>query len=377
MMPRNPIEPAQIDLLDLTTSVFISYRREDSSTAVQHLRESLGKLIGEDKIFRDIDSIPLGENFEKVIAEAIRGASACLVVIGPNWLKATHRGHSRLFQSQDPVRIEVEQALNAGIEVIPVLVDGAKMPSERKLPPSIRKLRKLHAQELPWQSGVAKLGQRINQIERRRQAKDVSLQAERARLDLTGGKRLGFGPGSLSFLTGIIELSLSRRGHRVSLSSADLVASISKATGKPPEQGFGWYTLMHVLDFVGVKAKTSGERYVARSYPSESLERTVEEIRLGRPVLTTVEILEKYWFEPPVSKTGFIDRVPKSMSGITFGAAVAWDPALEHLKLVLPWRDLGQHGTWTLTRKAAEGVLVWYQTRSIEPVLKPELSPES
>jgi hypothetical protein len=70
-------------------------------------------------------------------------------------------------------------------------------------------------------------------------------------------------------------------------------------------------------------------------------------------------------------------REDSSMWGITVGAAVAWDPALEHLKLVLPWRDLGQHGTWTLTRKAAEGVLVWYQTRSIEPVLKPELSPES
>jgi hypothetical protein len=69
MMPRSPIkpEPFASDPFGLTTRVFLSYRREDSSTAVQHLRESLGRLIGEDKIFRDVDSIPLGKNFETVI----------------------------------------------------------------------------------------------------------------------------------------------------------------------------------------------------------------------------------------------------------------------------------------------------------------------
>jgi hypothetical protein len=55
MMPRSPIKPAQFDPFDLTTRVFPSYRREDSSTAVQHLRESLGRLIGEDKILRALE----------------------------------------------------------------------------------------------------------------------------------------------------------------------------------------------------------------------------------------------------------------------------------------------------------------------------------
>ncbi len=366
-MPRKPVQPAQSNPIDLTARVFVSYRREDSSTAVQHLRELLAGLINKDAIFRDIDSIPLGEDYDDVISRAIHGASACLVVIGPKWLEATHRGRRRLFEPKDPVRTEVEQALKAGVEIIPVLVDGANKLTKKQLPASIRDLAGKQWLELFDPSAVKKLGQRIGELGRQKQSKDVKLRAARDQLDLLGTNRLGFGAGSMSFVTGIMELSLSRRGHRASLSSDDLVASLTKAAGRPPEQGILPETLMHVLDFVGVKGKTSRTRYVARSYPSELLERTIEEIGLGRPVLTSVKILQKYWFRPPVSKTGFIDRVPDAMSGLSIGAVVGWDPALEHLKLVMPWRDWGRDGTWTLTRKAAEGLLIWPYTRSIEP----------
>ena len=240
-MPRSPIKPEQIasDPFGLTTRVFLSYRREDSSTAVQHLRESLGKLIGEDKIFRDVDLIPIGKNFETVIGEAIRGASACLVVIGPAWLAATHGGRRRLDDPEDFVRTEVELALKSGIEVIPVLVDGARMPGEKDLPKSISALAKLNAQELPWQSGVAKLGQRIDQIERKRLADEAALQAERDRLDLTTGGRVRPGSwkknttiASFNVVTRVMELSLGRQGQRVFLSPSDLGASMQKIVGR-------------------------------------------------------------------------------------------------------------------------------------------------
>jgi hypothetical protein len=250
MMPRSPIKPGQFDPFDLTTRVFLSYRREDSSTAVQHLRESLGRLIGEDKIFRDVDSIPLGRNFETVIDEAIRGASACLVIIGPNWLAATQGGRWRLDDPEDPVRTEVELALKAGIEVIPVLVDGARMPGKKDLPKSISSLATLNAQELPWQSGVSKLGQRIDQIERTRLANEAALQAERGRLDLTTGRRVRPGSwkkdtavASFNVVIRVMELSLSRQGQRVFLSPSDLAASVRKVDGGSPELGFQWSAL--------------------------------------------------------------------------------------------------------------------------------------
>jgi hypothetical protein len=381
-MPRGPTKPAQLepDPFDLTTRVFLSYRREDSSTAVQHLRESLGRLIGEDKIFRDVDSIPLGKNFETVIGEAIRGASACLVIIGPNWLAATQGGRSRLDDPEDFVRTEVELALKAGIEVIPVLVDGARMPGEKDLPKSISALANLNAQELPWQSGVAKLSHRIDQIERRRLAKEAALQIERDRLDLTAGRRVQPGTWkrhtdlvSLNVVIRIMELSLSRQGQQVFLSPSDLAESVRKAAGKSVEHGFHWSFVQHVVDFVGVRAKGSEERYVARSYPAPSMERTIEELGLGRPLLAAVQVSWDYWFKQPASKTGFIERTGDGIRRSYVGGVLGWDPAREHLKILMPWPDWGQKGIAMLTRKAAEGSLLWDYCRSVEVVAKPEL----
>jgi hypothetical protein len=69
--------------VEAPTRVFISYRREDTAAAAAHLHDSLVRRLGVDKIFRDVDSIASGQNFETVIAEALRVTSVCLVVIGP------------------------------------------------------------------------------------------------------------------------------------------------------------------------------------------------------------------------------------------------------------------------------------------------------
>jgi hypothetical protein len=58
--------------LEIPTRVFISYRRQDTAAAVEHLHHSLGQLLGKDKIFRDVDTIQPGQDFETVIQEPIR-----------------------------------------------------------------------------------------------------------------------------------------------------------------------------------------------------------------------------------------------------------------------------------------------------------------
>lgn len=68
--------------LETPTRVFISYRREDTADTVAHLHSSLEKLLGKGKVFRDVDAIQPGQNFETIINEAIRSTSVCLVVIG-------------------------------------------------------------------------------------------------------------------------------------------------------------------------------------------------------------------------------------------------------------------------------------------------------
>jgi len=49
-------------------------------------------------------------------------------------------GRRRLDDPRDFVRIEVEAALQRDIPVIPLLVQGAVMPSEEKLPTSLQSL---------------------------------------------------------------------------------------------------------------------------------------------------------------------------------------------------------------------------------------------
>jgi hypothetical protein len=59
-----------------------------------------------------------------------------IAIIGPNWLGTQDDGPRRLDDPDDWVRLEVEAAISRGIRVIPVLVDGARMPVETELPQS-------------------------------------------------------------------------------------------------------------------------------------------------------------------------------------------------------------------------------------------------
>ena len=64
--------------------------------------------------------------------------SVLLVVIGPRWLAAEGKPGWRAGDPKDWVRLEIELAIKRGIRVIPVLVNGARMPSPGELPPSLR-----------------------------------------------------------------------------------------------------------------------------------------------------------------------------------------------------------------------------------------------
>ena len=98
--------------------VFISYRRDDTAAFTAHLHYSLEQRLGANKIFRDLDTIQPGQNFETIIDEAIRSASVCLVVIGPSWLdiRGSDGRDDALESRGDYVRTEIELALRAGIE---------------------------------------------------------------------------------------------------------------------------------------------------------------------------------------------------------------------------------------------------------------------
>lgn len=122
--------------------IFISYRRADSKYVVDRIRDRLIEAYGEDAIFRDIESIPIGQNFSDVLKEATTTCDVMLVAIGPQWAGITDaQGNKRLFDPNDYTRLEVEAGLaNKKIPVIPILVMNAMMPSAAEIPESLKDL---------------------------------------------------------------------------------------------------------------------------------------------------------------------------------------------------------------------------------------------
>ncbi len=134
-------KPEQVSDLRL----FISYRRVDSEAWAKLLYESLKPHFAKDAIFRDIEHIDYGDDFRVKINEAVWSCGVLIALIGKKWLRVTAKDtdgerRKRIFMEGDYVRREIAAALERNIRVIPVLVDGAKMPSADDLPDDLKKL---------------------------------------------------------------------------------------------------------------------------------------------------------------------------------------------------------------------------------------------
>ena len=119
--------------------VFISYRRNDAAANAELIHDRLVKAIGKSHVFHDQD-IPDGEDFKKTIEKRLSSSQVVLAVVGPEWLTVTDKeGNRRLADPSDFVRRELEGALKRGddVQLIPVLVHGASMPTENELPASL------------------------------------------------------------------------------------------------------------------------------------------------------------------------------------------------------------------------------------------------
>jgi hypothetical protein len=132
------------------SQIFISYRREDSAGYAGRLRESLERRLGKGAVFRDVDALEPGQDFVDTIAIRLRDANACLVLIGREWLDAEDAsGRRRLEQQNDYVRLEIATALEQPqMRVVPVLVEGTRMPATEQLPETIQGLARRQAVSL-------------------------------------------------------------------------------------------------------------------------------------------------------------------------------------------------------------------------------------
>lgn len=128
--------------------LFISYRRDDSAGFARAIAGEMTHRFGSERVFIDVDDIAPGRGFAEAIHQALAGASALLVLIGPRWRGEREGQAARLDEPDDFVRREVSAALGRGLRVIPVLLDGAAPPATTDLPPELQPLAGLQAIEL-------------------------------------------------------------------------------------------------------------------------------------------------------------------------------------------------------------------------------------
>jgi TIR domain len=160
--------------------IFLSYRREDASPHARSLVLLLNQRIPDARVFMDLDSIEAGVDFAEVIEQAVESTAVLVALIGPKWATLTdEEGDRRLDNPDDFVRSEVRTALERGVRVIPVLVDGARPLRRQDLPDELHKLARLNAHKLNYDRYQYDTDQLLDLIQRVLAAINQQEEAER------------------------------------------------------------------------------------------------------------------------------------------------------------------------------------------------------
>ena len=107
----------------------------------------MAQRFGKGRIFKDVDNIGPGVDFGDYIKSVLPRCRVALVLIGPHWLESKDDSSKRrLDDDHDWVRIEIETALSTpGVLVVPVLVNGARMPRGEEVPDNLKPLLRRNA----------------------------------------------------------------------------------------------------------------------------------------------------------------------------------------------------------------------------------------
>ena len=149
-----------------TNAIFISYRRSDSQDVTGRIYDRLNGHFDTELIFRDVDSIPYGDDFQEKLTQSVGSCQVLVAVIGATWLKVLQERLQR--PDTDWVRTEIAIALQRNIPVIPLLVGGASMPAADELPDDLQPLVKRNATQArpdpDFHNDMERLIQRLEEI---------------------------------------------------------------------------------------------------------------------------------------------------------------------------------------------------------------------
>lgn len=119
--------------------VFISYRRSDTEDVAERLAFMLKGDLGSRNVFRDRESMLLGEPWRDALQKAMSEADAALFLVGPGW-EGGSPSDRRIDEADDAVRREAAEALSRKVRAnpIPLLIDRTDPPE--RLPDDVRAL---------------------------------------------------------------------------------------------------------------------------------------------------------------------------------------------------------------------------------------------
>lgn len=126
-------------------NVFISYRRDDAAGFSHAIYDRLVGHLPKDQVFMDVLGIEPGADFVKRLESTVDSCDVLLALIGKRWAGEGDAGRARIHDPQDWVHVEIAAAIRRGVRVIPVLLDGASMPTLESLPDDLRPLVRMNA----------------------------------------------------------------------------------------------------------------------------------------------------------------------------------------------------------------------------------------
>jgi predicted nucleic acid-binding Zn-ribbon protein len=150
--------------------------RADTAREASRLESDLVSRLGTDRV---LAHQPAAEADPETLRDRAGRSDALLAMIGPQWECAG------VLTAEDPIRQEIEAALERGIPIIPLLIKRSELPGPEELPESLRPMCAYQALLLPdqfWTSGFEKLSAQLERIEGAVQKREDAVAAARDHL---------------------------------------------------------------------------------------------------------------------------------------------------------------------------------------------------
>jgi tetratricopeptide (TPR) repeat protein len=144
------------------SDIFVNYRSLDAQFGAAAIYELLANRFDRDRIFLDNHSIEPGAEYPDRIRAALEAMRVLLVLIGPRWLAPDPGSPDRLLidNERDWVRVEIGRGFERHVQVVPILLEGSRLPEPDMLPETVRPLVHCQAVEVSHH----RLGEDVNHL---------------------------------------------------------------------------------------------------------------------------------------------------------------------------------------------------------------------